>query len=105
MRTERRLAMHPAGIKERLIDAAIAGIAHLKANKRELNKMPKELREDFLAFMEKLTKAGGSTVPGEGSIHGTVREMTEDEAQMMVSEFLALAYEVKQVPRTSKEED
>lgn len=100
MRTKRTLARHPAAIKERLIDAAIAGIAHLNGNKRELDKMPPELRDWFLEFMGKLTKAGGSTVPGEGSIHGTVREMTEDEAQMMVDEFLALAYEVENTPRT-----
>ena len=105
MRTERALARHPAAIKERLIDAAIAGIAHLKSNKWELDKMPEDLRERFLEFMERLTKAGGSTVPGEGSIHGTVRAMTEGEAQMMVDEFLALAYEVENLPRTAKETD
>ncbi|HSK72231.1 MAG TPA: hypothetical protein VK892_11080 [Pyrinomonadaceae bacterium] len=103
MRTERTLARHPAAIKERLIAAAINGIAHLNSNKRELDKMPKELREWFLDFMEKLTKAGGSPVPGEGSIHGTVREMTVDEAQMMVDEFLALAHEIENLPRTAKE--
>jgi len=74
MRTERALARHPAAIKERLIDAAIAGIAALHGNERELKKMPEGLRREFLEFMADLTKAGGSTVPGEGSIHGTVRE-------------------------------
>ena len=71
MRTERALARHPAAIKERLIDAAIAGVAHLNANETELAKMPEELRQEFLGFMDELTKAGGSPVPGEGSIHGT----------------------------------
>lgn len=104
MRTERALARHPAAIKERLIDAAIAGILHLRANKRELEKMPDELREDVLALLDKLTSKGGSTVPGEGAIHGTVREMSADEAQMIVDEILALAYRVETLPRNAKEE-
>ena len=99
MRTESSLARHPAGIKERLIDAAIAGIAHLSTNQHELDKMPEELRTQFLDFMQKLTRAGGSAVPGEGSIHGTVREMSVDEAQMMVDEFLALSHEIRNFPR------
>ena|SRR5687768_5691838 len=93
-RTERTLARHPAAIKERLIDAAIAGIAHLYGNEHELSKMPQELPEQFLAFMDELTKAGGSSVPGEGSIHGTVQQMSEGEAQIMVDKFLSLNYEV-----------
>jgi hypothetical protein len=105
MRTERTLARHPAAIKERLIDAAIAGIAALHANERELKKMPEGLRQEFLEFMDELTKAGGSTVPGEGSIHGTVREMSEGEAQIMVDRFLALSYEIEKLPRSSKEVD
>lgn len=98
MRTERTLARHPAAIKERLIDAAIAGIAHLHSNEYEIAKMPEELREGFRELMADLTKAGGSTVPGEGSIHGTVREMSEGEAQTMVDRILALSYEVEQLP-------
>ncbi len=97
-RTERALARHPAAIKERLVDATIRGVAALHGNKRELEKMPEELREQFLEFMAKLTAKGGSTVPDEGSIHGTVREMSNDEAQMMVDEFLAMSYEVSKLP-------
>ena len=80
MRTKRTLARHPAAIKERLIDAAIDGIAHLGSNDRELANMPEDLREEFLQLMDELTKAGGSTVPGEGSVHGTVSQMSVGEA-------------------------
>lgn len=104
MRTERSLARHPAAIKERLIDAARAGIAALHGNERELKKMPAGLRRQFLEFMDDLTKAGGSPI-GEGSIHGTVSEMSEGEAQIMVDRFLALSYEVEKLPRNRKEED
>ncbi len=104
MRTERTLARHPAAIKERLIDAAKAGIAALHGNERELAKMPTGLRQEFLELMADLTKAGGSRVPGEGSIHGTVMEMSDDEAQMMVDRFLALSYAVETLPRGSKED-
>src|ERR1051325_1104381 len=68
MRTERTLARHPAAIKERLIDAAKAGIAALHGNERELAKMPTGLRKEFSELMADLTKAGGSRVQGEGSI-------------------------------------
>jgi hypothetical protein len=57
--------------------------------------MPEGLREEFLTFMDELTKTGGP----EGSIHATVSQMSEGEAQMMVDRFLALSYEVEQVPR------
>src|SRR6266446_315904 len=95
IRTKSTLSRHPAAIKERLVDAAISGIAHLHCNKHELDKMPEELRQQFTEFMDELTKAGGSTVPGEGSIHETVRRMSEGEAQVMVDRFLALSYEVE----------
>lgn len=104
MRTERALARHPAAIKERLIDAARAGIAALHGNQRELDKMPEWLRREFLEFMDDLTKAGGSPT-GDGSIHGTVMEMSEGEAQIMVDRFLALSYEVEKLPRSNKETD
>jgi glyoxylate utilization-related uncharacterized protein len=104
MRTESTLARHPAAIKERLIDAARAGIAALRNNERELAKMPAGLRREFLEFMDELTKAGGSPT-GEGSIHGTVMEMSEGEAQIMVDRFLALSYEIKRLPRSNRETD
>lgn len=104
-RTERTLARHPAAIKERLIDAAIAGIAGLHGNERELAKLPRKLRQEFMEFMDDLTKAGGSTVPGEGSIHGTVREMSEGEAQIMVDRFLALSYDIDRLPGRDIEAD
>jgi hypothetical protein len=103
MRTEHSLARHPAAIKERLVDAARAGIAALHSNERELAKMPEGLRQEFQELMVDLTKAGGSPT-GEGSIHGTVMEMSEGEAQMMVDRILALCYEVENVPR-GKQED
>jgi hypothetical protein len=99
MRTESTLARHLAAIKERLIDASINGIAHLHGNERELAKMPDELREQFLEFMADLTKVEGATPDGGGSIHGTVRQMSEGEAQIMVDRFLALSHEIKQLPR------
>jgi hypothetical protein len=88
-RTENTLARHQAAIKERLIDAAIAGIAHLSSNEHELQKMPEDLRTRFLEFTADLTKSG--------SIHSTVRAMSVGEAQMMVDRFLSLAYEVSQL--------
>src|SRR5436853_7004084 len=91
MRTERTLARHQAAIRERLVDAARAGIAALHGNEKELAKMPEGLRLEFLEFMDDLTKAGGSPT-GEGSIHGTVMEMSVGEAQIMVDRFLALSY-------------
>jgi hypothetical protein len=102
MRTESTLARHPAAIRERLVDAARAGIAALHGNERELAKMPEGLRQEFLEFMADLTKAGGSPT-GEGSIHGTVMEMSEGEAQIMVDRFLALSYEIKNLPRNPKD--
>lgn len=102
MRTESTLARHTAAIKERLVDAARAGIAALHGNERELDKMPAGLRQEFLEFMDDLTKAGGSPT-GEGSIHGTVMEMSEGEAQIMVDRFLALSYQVKRLPRSNTE--
>jgi hypothetical protein len=95
MRTERSLARHPAAIKERLIEAARHGIAALHSNKHELDKMPADLRQQFLEFMADLTKTAGI----EGSIHATVSQMSEGEAQMMVDRFLALSYEVEQTRR------
>jgi hypothetical protein len=99
MRTERTLAIHRGAIKERFIDAVIHGIAALRSNKRELDKMPEDLREHFLEFMEKLTARGGSDVAGEGSVHGTLKLMSDDEIQVLVNEFLALSYEVQSLPR------
>jgi hypothetical protein len=98
MRTERSLARHPLAIKERLIDAARHGIAALHGNEHELAKMPNDLREEFLKFMDELTKTGGP----EGSIHATVNQMSEGEAQIMVDRFLALSYEVEQLPRDGR---
>ena len=97
MRTESTLARHQAAINERLIDAAIVGIAHLASNKRELEKMPEELRSDFLQFMDDLTKAGVRAEGGGGSIHNTVSQMSVGEAQIMVDRFLAMAYEVEKI--------
>ena len=99
MRTERSLASHPAAIRERFTDAVIHGIAFLSGDERELAKMPEDLREWFLELMQKLTAKGGSSVPGEGSIQGTIREMSDDEVQEMVTEFLALSYQVRTLPR------
>ncbi|MDQ1637538.1 MAG: hypothetical protein QOF62_877 [Pyrinomonadaceae bacterium] len=93
MRTERNFARHPAAIKERLIDAARHGIAALHSNQHELAKMPEDIRQQFLEYMDDLTKIPGA----EGSIHATVSQMSEGEAQIMVDRFLALGYEVKQV--------
>ncbi|HYX72409.1 MAG TPA: hypothetical protein VE732_06535 [Nitrososphaera sp.] len=104
MRTERTLARHPAAIKERLVDAARAGIAALSCNDHEMAKMPRGLRQEFQELMAELTKAGGSPT-GEGSIHGTVIGMSEGEAQMMVDRILALCYEVEHLPRSKKETD
>ena len=99
MRTERTLAIHLASIRERFIDALINGVAHLNSNERELTKMPKELRQDFEEFMAKVTARGGSDVPGEGSIHGTLKQMSDGEIQILVNEFLVLSYEVKTLKR------
>lgn len=96
-RTENTLARHQAAIKERLIDAAIAGIAHLSSNEHELQKMPEDLRNRFLDFMAELTKSGTITADGGGFIHSTVRAMSVGEAQIMVDRFLSLAYEVRQL--------
>ena|SRR5436853_2238007 len=95
MRTERSLARHSAAIKERLIDAARHGIAALHGNEHELAKMPEDIRGKFLEFMDDLTKVPGPV----GSIHATVSQMSEGEAQIMVDRFLALSYEVEQIPR------
>ena len=89
-RTESTLARHPAAIKERLIAAARSGISALHGNETELAKMPDDLREDFIRLMDDLTKVNGP----EGSIHATVSQMSEGEAQIMVDRFLALSYEV-----------
>lgn len=105
MRTERTLARHTAAIRERFIDAAINGIARLAGNQWELDKMPEHLREQFLEFMEKITKKGGSTVPGEGTIHCTSREMSGGEVQMLVDEFLALSDEIDRLPSSKNESD
>ncbi len=95
MRTEHSLARHPAAIKERLIDAARHGIAALHGNEHELAKMPPDLRQEFLRFMDDLTR-----IPGvEGSIHSTVSEMSEGEAQIKGGRFLALSYEVDKLSR------
>lgn len=94
-RTESTLARHQAAIKERLIAAARAGINALHGNKSELAKMPDGLREEFLRLMDDLTKINGP----EGSVHATVSQMTDGEAQIMVDRFLALAYEVEKLPR------
>ncbi len=95
MRTRCNLVRHPAAIKERSTDAVVHGIAFLNGNKRELDKMPEDLRERFLEFMERLTARGGSDVAGEGSIQGTLKLMSDDEIQMLVDEFLELSYEAK----------
>lgn len=104
MRTERALARHRAAIKERLIDATIAGIIRLRSNTYELEKMPPELRADVVALLNKLTSKGGSTVPGEGMVHGTVKEMSVGEAQMIVDEILALADRIESLPYDAREE-
>ena len=92
MRTESTLARHQAAIKERLIDAVNAGLSHL--SEEELMKMPEELRHKVRVFMAELTRVGGP----EGSVHATVSEMSVGEAQIMVDRFLALNYEVEQIP-------
>lgn len=99
IRTESTLARHQAAIKERLIDAAVAGIAHLSCNEHELQKMPEDLRNRFLEFMADLTKSGTITEDGGGFVHSTVRAMSVGEAQMMVDRFLSLAYEVSQLKK------
>jgi hypothetical protein len=93
-RTERTLARHPAAIKERLIAAAIAGIAALSGNEKELAKMPEELRDRFLTLMNELTSAGSGA---QGSIHETVQKMSDGEAQIVVDEFLALSYDISRL--------
>jgi hypothetical protein len=50
---------HHAAIKERFIDAAINRLARLHSNQWKLDKVPEHLREQFLKFMEKMTKKGG----------------------------------------------
>jgi hypothetical protein len=74
----------PITIKERFIDAARRGIAALHSKERELNEMPKELREEFLAFIDKLTSARPS---GQGSIYNTVISISEDDIRMLVDVF------------------
>jgi hypothetical protein len=67
--------------------------------------MPEHLRERFLEFTEKITKKDGSMVPGEGSIHGTIREMSEGEVQMLAREFLALNDEIDRLPYGTNKSD
>ena len=90
MRTESTLARHQAAIKERLVAAASAGMNALHGNKSELSKMPDDLREEFLRFMDDLSGPGGS-------VPATVSQMTDGEAQIMVDRFLAMAYEVEKI--------
>ncbi len=97
-RTERTLARHTGAIRERLIQAAEGGIGSLSNNQWELDKMPEDLRERFLKLMEKLKKRGGSDVGGESVIRGTVKEMSDSEAQILVDEFLALSDDVRELP-------
>lgn len=98
-KTKRTLARHPAAIRERFIDALIAGVAHLSANQHELDKMPAEVKESFVEFMDKVTADGGSMVPGEGAIQGTLGCLSEGDVQILVDEFLGIAYQIEQIPR------
>lgn len=99
-RTERTLARHPAGIKERFIDALMNGVANLNHDEREKNRMPRYLRQDFEEFMSKVTVVSGSDLPGEGAIHGTIKQMSDSEVQILVDEFLALSYEIARLPKS-----
>jgi hypothetical protein len=93
-RTESCLIRNLAAIKERFVAAAI-NLSALAGNKRELEKMPKELRDEFLAFYEKISSAGPG---GKGAIYNTIMPMDEGEVQMLVDEFLGLLQEVKRLP-------
>jgi hypothetical protein len=55
--------------------------------------------------MDEPTIKGGSAVPGEITIHGTVRDMTEGEAQMTADRILALCDVIEHLPRSKNESD
>lgn len=78
------------------------GIARLRPNEWELNKMPPELREEFLSLMNDLTKKDGDALKEKTAIHATVEVMNEGEAQMMTDWILALCYVIQHLPREGK---
>jgi len=55
--------------------------------------------------MDEPTIKGGSAVPGEITIHGTVRDMTEGEAQMTADRILALCDVIEHHPCSKNESD
>ncbi len=55
--------------------------------------------------MDEPTITGGSAVLGEITIYGTVRDMTEGEAQMTADRILAMCDVIEHLPRSKNESD
>ena len=81
----------PEPIKDRLIEAyaALAPSSH-----HNTDKLPVEVRDEFLELMEDLTRVKESG--DEGHIGATVRRMTDDQASEYAGKILSL---FDQIPR------
>jgi hypothetical protein len=79
-KTLSQLAMNPGRIKERLIVAAVEGVGNIPP--AEIETMPSHLRDDFKQFYAELTDKGRDSIPN------TINRMSEDQAQVLVYDFL-----------------
>ena len=104
-RTESILTRHRAATKERLMAVIMNGIVRLRSNEWELNKMPPELREEFLNLMSDLTEKDGDPLKEKTAIHVTVEAMTEGEAELMADRILALCDLIEHLHRGKEESD
>jgi hypothetical protein len=82
------LATLPSSLHERLIAACMGGIFRIK-----LEDLPGELRTDYESLYERVTSKD-AVHHGEGRVHATVREMSEEDAREAASQVLELCQAV-----------
>jgi hypothetical protein len=82
------LATLPSSLHERLVAAFTVGIFHITPED-----LPDELRADYESLRERAT-AKDAVHHGEGPVHATVREMSEEDAREVASQVLELCQAV-----------
>lgn len=82
------LATLPSSLHERLVSSFIGGLFHIKPED-----LPDGLRRDYEALHERITSKD-AVHHGEGRVHATVRELSEEDAREVATQVLAFAQAV-----------
>lgn len=82
-----------ASIQDRLVDAYISNIMHIKANE-----IPENVRPKFINICEILTSCEPAN-KDEGSVHASARQLSDEAAEELASDIIDIYFSIESANR------